>query len=464
MHGACDGSAPLPGLPVLSPLWPSRLACTSPRPLRPLLRMRACFLRDAHLPPPHQPLHIQRGYFASSGDVVEAMRRVHGFHYDTSRGLSQEQRTKALASKNPIVSGAVHTMPSALISFISSISDWSSLLAWAGAIVLFVIFGAGDIELHEGSGPSDDPDKRSDYWTITSKFGFLGGITMMSLVFVCSLTKFLSDRLAREQLPPLQPLLRARASVRVDGRMQELTAPQLVRGDVVRLEAGQVVPADCVVIALDDDVESLTVRGDLAMMSKHRDVDESIHVAFAGSRVRVGQGWAVVLRPLASCVAMNAYLAAALSRGPPYFQETAGEAAIARQGSSGLRRLDRGGHSRSRRVSSLSSHPVLQRLFACRNGAALRHMIRIFIIAGYAVGMGVVAFESTGLSHLIYATFGAAALATLGVIWGAASVLRGNALFQAALLTLRNDSEMATRMITARAGFTPVGASIGRAG
>ncbi len=87
------------------------------------------------------------------------------------------------------------------------------------------------------------------------------GIVIMVVVVINALLGFYQEFQAEKSLAALKKMLALQATVRRDGRTIELSAEQLVPGDIVILEAGNKIPADGrIVIAhtLEADESSLT--------------------------------------------------------------------------------------------------------------------------------------------------------------------------------------------------------------
>ncbi|BCR03346.1 haloacid dehalogenase [Desulfuromonas versatilis] len=108
---------------------------------------------------------------------------------------------------------------------------------------------------------------------------------------------------AEKSAAALQSLLKINARVRRDGEESELTADQLVPGDVVLLESGNRVPADLRLfhgkgLAIDESLltgESLAVEKTIEPLPRHVPLGERRNMAFAGSTATTGRGVGVVV-------------------------------------------------------------------------------------------------------------------------------------------------------------------------
>lgn len=74
---------------------------------------------------------------------------------------------------------------------------------------------------------------------------FKDAITILAIVVLFALLGFVQDYRAERAIAALRRLAVPLVRVRRDGQVQELPAVELVPGDIVLLEAGSVVPADC---------------------------------------------------------------------------------------------------------------------------------------------------------------------------------------------------------------------------
>ncbi|MEU4449168.1 cation-transporting P-type ATPase [Actinosynnema sp. NPDC050801] len=93
-----------------------------------------------------------------------------------------------------------------------------------------------------------------------------------------------------------------RATVVRDGRDREVTADELVRGDVVRLAAGDVVPADCRLLAGDGlEADESSVTGESLPVTKDpapvvaADLADRSSMLYEGTTIAAGEALAVVV-------------------------------------------------------------------------------------------------------------------------------------------------------------------------
>jgi H+-transporting ATPase len=94
---------------------------------------------------------------------------------------------------------------------------------------------------------------------------------------------------ANAALELLRSRLRVNARVRRDGNWRQLPARDLVAGDQVRVQVGDLVPADCMIVDGAVEVDQAALTGESAAVS--RSVNETI---YSGSTVRRGEATATV--------------------------------------------------------------------------------------------------------------------------------------------------------------------------
>ena len=133
----------------------------------------------------------------------------------------------------------------------------------------------------------------------------VGGLIIISIVLLSLLLNFFMEFQARHAVEKIQKQVATTAAVVRDGKEQELPVVALVPGDIIRLNAGDLVPADCRLLKTTDlHVRESALTGesrpveksanDLAA-GKHAvaDADNSV---FLGTAVQTGIGTAVVVR------------------------------------------------------------------------------------------------------------------------------------------------------------------------
>ena len=89
------------------------------------------------------------------------------------------------------------------------------------------------------------------------------GIAILTVVLVNGLFAFLQEYKSDRALEMLQQLIAQRSTVIRDGNTQEIAAAALVPGDVIVLEEGDLVPADCrLTEAFEVEVDNSSLTGE----------------------------------------------------------------------------------------------------------------------------------------------------------------------------------------------------------
>ena len=131
----------------------------------------------------------------------------------------------------------------------------------------------------------------------------VGGLIIISMVLLSVLLNFIMEFQAQHAVEEIRKQVATTAAVIRDGREQEMPVSALVPGDIIRLNAGDLVPADARLLEVKDlqvresalTGESLCVEkacGDLPP-GKHGVADAS-NCVFMGTAVQTGIGTAVV--------------------------------------------------------------------------------------------------------------------------------------------------------------------------
>lgn len=127
------------------------------------------------------------------------------------------------------------------------------------------------------------------------------GYSLVVVIVISGVFSFWQEHRLEKMLSALQKLLPPHITTLRDGTVHKLPAHQLVIGDVVLLEQGDSLPADCRLLeAYGVKVNTATVTGESipkprdADPSRQEDVTASSNVVLAGTSVVAGQGKAVV--------------------------------------------------------------------------------------------------------------------------------------------------------------------------
>lgn len=131
---------------------------------------------------------------------------------------------------------------------------------------------------------------------------------ILSVVILNSVLGVIQEAKSEQALEALQEMSAAQSKVIRDGKMVHMTSSELVPGDVVLLEAGDSVPADCRVIeSASMKIEEAALTGESVPVEKHADVislaegtddvplGDRKNMCYMGSTVVYGRGRAVVV-------------------------------------------------------------------------------------------------------------------------------------------------------------------------
>jgi Ca2+-transporting ATPase len=140
--------------------------------------------------------------------------------------------------------------------------------------------------------------------------GFVAGewtdaaIILVVVILNAALGLFQEAR-SEQAIASLQEMATPQARVRRDGAIIEVESPDIVKGDVVLLEAGDVVPADLRLIRAHNlKIEESALTGESLPIDKTNEVlqqnqvalGDRINMAFSGTNVTYGRGEGIVVR------------------------------------------------------------------------------------------------------------------------------------------------------------------------
>jgi P-type Mg2+ transporter len=132
----------------------------------------------------------------------------------------------------------------------------------------------------------------------------VGGLIIIAIVLLSVLLNFFMEFQARHAVEEIRKQVAITAAVIRDGREQELPIAELVPGDIVRLNAGDLVPADARLLDVKDlHVRESALTGESLPVEKAaHDLPEGKHAiadasnsVFLGTAVQTGMGTAVIV-------------------------------------------------------------------------------------------------------------------------------------------------------------------------
>ena len=203
-------------------------------------------------------------------DVAEALGRA---AVDRSTGLSGAEAARRLAENGPNELQEAHR-----------ISPWEIALAqFKNLLIVILLIGA----------------------VLSLAFGHvLEAVVIGVIVILAVLLGFTQEYRAERAIEALRQIAAPTATVVRDGQEQELPARDLVPGDVIRLAAGDRIPADARLIeAINLQVEEAPLTGESVPVEKHTDplpidglpVGDRRNMAYSGTAVTYGRGTALVV-------------------------------------------------------------------------------------------------------------------------------------------------------------------------
>jgi P-type Ca2+ transporter type 2C len=128
-------------------------------------------------------------------------------------------------------------------------------------------------------------------------------IAIMAIVVLNALLGLSQELKAEKAIAALKKLAVPSVKVRRDGTVQDVSARELVTGDIVLIEAGNIIPADCRILesanlkiqeaALTGESDAVEKKADFAA-STDLPLGDRINMAYMGTIVTYGRGQAIV--------------------------------------------------------------------------------------------------------------------------------------------------------------------------
>jgi Ca2+-transporting ATPase len=222
---------------------------------------------------------------AKTGEEVQSALAPLGFDFEAGLSSASVDKLRERFGRNELPKGE---RPSALIQFLSQFANpfvGALLAAAAVAVVIAVVQGHG-----EGGSQG-----------FLARYG--DAIAILLIVMANAILGFLQERRAEKALDALQKLSAPMANIVRDGKTLQVPAVELVPGDLLKLEAGDSVPADARLLqahAVQTDESALTGEstpvGKDARDVAERDapIGERNCMVFLGTTVTAGAASAVV--------------------------------------------------------------------------------------------------------------------------------------------------------------------------
>lgn len=197
---------------------------------------------------------------------------------DPSRGLSAAEARRKLADYGPNQLSPPRSTPE-IVKFIKQLTGFFSLLLWAGSALSGLAYGL------ERSDPSN-------LWLC---------IVLAVVVVLTGCFSYWQERKSSNVMARFRTFLPSMAKVLRDGVVCAVDARELVPGDIVRIKAGDKVPADVRIIEAHDfhvDNSSLTGESEPVLRSPEctsLNPLDSANLAFYGTLATEGEAIGIVI-------------------------------------------------------------------------------------------------------------------------------------------------------------------------
>ncbi len=201
----------------------------------------------------------------------------------TTDGLTtqQAQTRQAESGKNKLAEGKKTPL---FIKFLQQLTDPMIIILMIAAVVSLVITL---VEKHGSANVAD----------------FADVIVIAAVVLLNAFLGVIQESKAEQAIEALQNMTEAHCKVMRDGKMQFVNSCDLVVGDIVLLEAGDSVPADCRILeAASCKVEEAALTGESVPVDKHNHalsgdvaLGDRKNMLYMGSTIAYGRAKAVVV-------------------------------------------------------------------------------------------------------------------------------------------------------------------------
>jgi len=126
---------------------------------------------------------------------------------------------------------------------------------------------------------------------------------ILFIVISSSLMSFFQERNASKVVEKLQSMISLKPNVLRDGVVQQIMFSKIVNGDIILLKAGDMIPADCLLIESNElnaneaslTGESYPVRKQVAVLDEHTELSKRTNCLWEGASIISGNAKAIVI-------------------------------------------------------------------------------------------------------------------------------------------------------------------------
>ncbi|MBI2522903.1 calcium-translocating P-type ATPase, PMCA-type [Candidatus Woesearchaeota archaeon] len=130
----------------------------------------------------------------------------------------------------------------------------------------------------------------------------IDAIVIGVIVIVNAIIGFIQEYRAEKAIEALKKLAGLRATVRREGKEKEIDAKLLVPGDIVKLETGDKIPADCRLIDVTElqtqeatlTGESTPIKKEISVLAEKTPLADRLNMTFSGTIITNGKAHAVI--------------------------------------------------------------------------------------------------------------------------------------------------------------------------
>lgn len=210
---------------------------------------------------------------AGSWHAVDAGILVAGLGSDAAAGLSEAEARRRLAADGP------NALPEP-----APVSRWVLFLSQFKSLVIWLLIGAGLVSGLMGE--------------------VVDAVAILTIVVLNGLIGYFQEDQAERSISALRKLTAPSAKVLRDGGVRNVPSAGLVRGDVLELESGDLVPADarlidasdlrCLEAALTGESEPVP-KNPATLSDAHAALGDRFNMVYMGTSVSYGAGRALVV-------------------------------------------------------------------------------------------------------------------------------------------------------------------------